>query len=151
MIADCEWDDARTPGQRLTLDTLVQWQAQQAGLCVVLATIPPRDDFCCGWQRDAMEPERQILNAHIRATPDIDGIVDFGPSVRGKRCIVVRDTQTNQEEEHLIPIGKHVIVFKGDFVRKGQQLTEGPMDPHEILEVLGPHELQSQAWPPGAA
>jgi len=32
VIADCEWDDARTPGQRLTLDTLVQWQAQQAGL-----------------------------------------------------------------------------------------------------------------------
>jgi len=72
----------------------------------------------------------------------IDGIVDFGPSVRGKRCIIIRDPQTGAEEEHLIPIGKHVIVFKGDLVRKGQQLTEGPMDPHEILEVLGPQELQ---------
>jgi DNA-directed RNA polymerase subunit beta' len=72
----------------------------------------------------------------------IDGIVDFGPSVRGKRCIVIKDPQTQLEEEHLIPIGKHVIVFKGDFVKKGQQLTEGPMDPHEILEVLGPQELQ---------
>jgi DNA-directed RNA polymerase subunit beta' len=72
----------------------------------------------------------------------IDGVVDFGPSVRGKRCIVIKDATTGTEEEHLIPIGKHVIVFKGDFVRKGQQLTEGPMDPHEILEVLGPHELQ---------
>ena len=72
----------------------------------------------------------------------IDGIVDFGASVRGKRCIVVKDPTTSTEEEHLIPIGKHVIVFKGDFVRKGQQLTEGPMDPHEILDVLGPHELQ---------
>jgi DNA-directed RNA polymerase subunit beta' len=46
------------------------------------------------------------------------------------------------EEEHLIAIGKHVIVFKGDFVKKGQQLTEGPMDPHEILDVCGPQELQ---------
>jgi DNA-directed RNA polymerase subunit beta' len=72
----------------------------------------------------------------------IDGVVDFGPSVRGKRCIVIKDPATGTEEEHLIPIGKHVIVFKGDFVRKGQQLTEGPMDPHEILDVLGPHELQ---------
>jgi DNA-directed RNA polymerase subunit beta' len=72
----------------------------------------------------------------------IDGIVDFGPSVRGKRCIIIRDPQTGAEEEHLIPIGKHVIVFKGDLVKKGQQLTEGPMDPHEILEVLGPQELQ---------
>ena len=72
----------------------------------------------------------------------IDGVVDFGASVRGKRCIVIKDAQTNAEEEHLIPIGKHVIVFKGDFVKKGQQLTEGPMDPHEILEVCGPQELQ---------
>jgi len=72
----------------------------------------------------------------------IDGVVDFGPTVRGRRCIVIRDPQTGTEEEHLIPIGKHVIVFKGDYVRKGQQLTEGPVVPHEILEVCGPQELQ---------
>src|ERR1051325_5616539 len=72
----------------------------------------------------------------------IDGIADFGPSVRGKRCILIKDPKTAAEEEHLIPIGKHVIVFKGDFVKKGQQLTEGPVVPHEILEVLGPQELQ---------
>jgi DNA-directed RNA polymerase subunit beta' len=71
----------------------------------------------------------------------IDGVVDFGPTVRGKRCVIVRDA-TGQEEEHLIPIGKHVIVFKGDQVKKGQQLTEGPMVPHEILDVCGPQELQ---------
>jgi DNA-directed RNA polymerase subunit beta' len=72
----------------------------------------------------------------------IDGIVDFGPSVRGKRCIIIKDQQTDVEEEHLIPIGKHVIVFKGDYVKKGQQLTEGPVDPHEILDICGPQELQ---------
>jgi DNA-directed RNA polymerase subunit beta' len=72
----------------------------------------------------------------------IDGIVDFGPSVRGKRTILIKEPQTNVEEEHLIPIGKHVIVFKGDYVKKGQQLTEGPVDPHEILDVCGPQELQ---------
>jgi DNA-directed RNA polymerase subunit beta' len=72
----------------------------------------------------------------------IDGVVDFGPSVRGKRCIVIKDPQTGTAEEHLIPIGKHVIVFKGDYVKKGQQLTEGPIDPHEILDICGPQELQ---------
>ena len=46
------------------------------------------------------------------------------------------------EGEHLIPIGKHVIVFKGDLVKKGQQLTEGPVVPHDILEVSGVQELQ---------
>src|SRR5207244_1535078 len=72
----------------------------------------------------------------------IDGVVDFGPSVRGKRTIVIKDPTTQLEEEHLIPIGRHVIVFKGDFVKKGQQLTEGPVVPHEILDVCGPQELQ---------
>jgi DNA-directed RNA polymerase subunit beta' len=72
----------------------------------------------------------------------IDGVVDFGTSVRGKRCILIKDPQTSVEEEHLIPIGKHVIVFKGDYVKKGQQLTEGPVDPHEILDICGPQELQ---------
>jgi DNA-directed RNA polymerase subunit beta' len=62
--------------------------------------------------------------------------------VRGKRCIVIKDPQTGLEEEHLIPIGKHVIVFKGDYVKKGQQLTEGPVVPHEVLDVCGPQELQ---------
>ena len=72
----------------------------------------------------------------------IDGLVDFGPTVRGKRSILVRDTHTAEEEEHLIPIGKHVIVFKGDLVKKGQQLTEGPMVPHDILDVCGQQALQ---------
>ena len=56
--------------------------------------------------------------------------------------MVVKDIHTSVEEEHLIPIGKHIIVYKGDFVKKGQQLTDGPVVPHEILDVCGPHELQ---------
>ena len=54
----------------------------------------------------------------------------------------MRDEITGQDEEHLIPIGKQVVVFKGDRVKKGQQLTEGPVVPQEILEVCGPQELQ---------
>ena len=72
----------------------------------------------------------------------IDGVVDFGSTVRGKRSIIIRDVESGEEEEHLIPIGKHVIVFKGDLLQKGQQLTEGPVNPHEILEVCGPQALQ---------
>ncbi|MEX1118706.1 MAG: DNA-directed RNA polymerase subunit beta' [Terrimicrobiaceae bacterium] len=72
----------------------------------------------------------------------IDGVVDIGGTVRGKRRLVVTDPNTGAEEEHLIPLSKHIIAFKGDSVKKGQQLTEGPVVPHEILEVCGPHELQ---------
>ncbi len=72
----------------------------------------------------------------------IDGLVDFGPNQRGRRCLIIRDTVTGDEEQHLIPMGKHIVVYKGDYVQKGQQLTEGPVVPQEILEICGPQELQ---------
>ncbi|MGZ5563956.1 MAG: DNA-directed RNA polymerase subunit beta', partial [Chthoniobacterales bacterium] len=72
----------------------------------------------------------------------IDGIVEMGGTVRGKRKLILKDPETGSEEEHLIPLTKHIIAFKGDFVKKGQQLTEGPVVPHEILEVCGPQDLQ---------
>src|SRR4029077_6509254 len=49
---------------------------------------------------------------------------------------------TGVEEEHLIPHAKHLIVQRGDRVVKGQQLTDGLVIPHEILEVCGIRELQ---------
>ena len=72
----------------------------------------------------------------------IDGIVEIGGTVRGKRKLILKDPETGAEEEHLIPLTKHIIAFKGDFVKKGPQLTEGPVVPHEILEICGPQDLQ---------
>ncbi len=72
----------------------------------------------------------------------IEGVVDFGENTRGKRTLLVKDDVTGQIEEHLIPMGKQIVVFKGDRVKKGQQLTEGPIIPQEILEVSGPQELE---------
>uniref|UniRef100_UPI004049797C DNA-directed RNA polymerase subunit beta' n=1 Tax=Cephaloticoccus sp. TaxID=1985742 RepID=UPI004049797C len=71
----------------------------------------------------------------------IDGVVSFEGTVRAKRKLVVRNDETAQEEEHLIATGKHIIVQPGDVVHKGQHLTEGSADPHEILEILGPSAL----------
>ena len=72
----------------------------------------------------------------------IDGIVEMGETTRERRKLIVRDVITNDTEEHLIPLNKHIVVYAGDRVRKGQQLTEGPIVPQEILEVCGPQELQ---------
>ena len=71
----------------------------------------------------------------------IDGVVSFEGTIRGKRKLVVKNEETQQEEEHLIAAGKHIIVQPGDVVHKGQHLTEGAADPHEILEILGPAAL----------
>lgn len=72
----------------------------------------------------------------------IDGIVEFGGTAKGKRKVIVKDPDTGVTEEHLIPHGKHLIVYRGDRVHKGQQLTEGPVTPQEILQVCGYKELQ---------
>ncbi len=72
----------------------------------------------------------------------IDGLVSFGSMVRGKKKLIVTDEESGQEESNLIPHGKHIIVQVGDRVFKGQHLTEGSADPHEILDILGPNNLQ---------
>lgn len=72
----------------------------------------------------------------------IDGVVDFRGVQKNKRIVVVRDEVSGMEEEHLIPHTKHLIVQRGDHVVKGQQLTDGLVIPHEILEICGVRELQ---------
>lgn len=72
----------------------------------------------------------------------IDGVVDFRGVQKNKRIVIVRDEISGMEEEHLIPHTKHLIVQRGDHVIKGQQLTDGVVIPHEILEICGVRELQ---------
>jgi DNA-directed RNA polymerase subunit beta' len=71
----------------------------------------------------------------------IDGRRPMGGTLRGKKRLIVTNEETGQEEEHLIPHGKHIIVQIGDYVHKGQHLTEGSADPHEILDILGPNAV----------
>jgi DNA-directed RNA polymerase subunit beta' len=72
----------------------------------------------------------------------IDGVIDFRGVQKNKRIVVVRDEISGMEEEHLVPHTKHLIVQRGDHVVKGQQLTDGLVIPHEILEICGVRELQ---------
>jgi DNA-directed RNA polymerase subunit beta' len=69
-------------------------------------------------------------------------VVEIGGLVRGKRRVIVTDQKSGQQEEHLIPRSKHILVFNGDVVNRGDQLTDGPVVPHEILEILGPQALR---------
>jgi DNA-directed RNA polymerase subunit beta' len=71
----------------------------------------------------------------------IDGEVEFQPSIRGKKRLVIKDS-IGREEEHLIPHGKHIIVAAGEKVKQGQCLTEGAVDPHDILDILGQSRVQ---------
>ena len=72
----------------------------------------------------------------------ISGQVEFGPRKRGKLTLLVKDLKTERTEEHLIPLGTHIIVHDGEEVQKGQKLTDGPIVLQEMLDVSGMEELQ---------
>ena len=80
---------------------------------------------------------------------EVDGIVKFGEIKRGKREIfvypVAPDGTLVAEDEarvYEVPAGKHLRVHEGDRVRAGDRLTEGPVSPHEILQIKGPRAVQ---------
>ncbi len=71
---------------------------------------------------------------------DIDGMVEFGKDLKGKRKVVIRP-EVGEVKEYMISRGKHVSVHEGDFVRAGEALMDGPSNPHDILRVLGDKAL----------
>jgi DNA-directed RNA polymerase subunit beta' len=68
---------------------------------------------------------------------ECDGRVEFGKDYKAKRRVIVKNDETGEETEYLIPKGKHVSVQEGDFVRRGDPLVDGPRVPHDILKVMG--------------
>ncbi len=73
---------------------------------------------------------------------EIDGVVRYGEVAKGQRKVnVVNDS--GMEREYLLPRGVHLSVQEGERVRAGQPLMDGPLNPHDILAVLGEKELQS--------
>jgi DNA-directed RNA polymerase subunit beta' len=72
---------------------------------------------------------------------EIDGSIRFGEIKRGKREILVIPTQ-GAERVYEVPVGKHLRVHEGDLVRAGDRLSEGPVNPHDILRIKGPRAVQ---------
>jgi DNA-directed RNA polymerase subunit beta' len=71
---------------------------------------------------------------------EIDGVVQIGGLVRGYRKIMVRN-ERGGEKEYLVPKGAHMSVSDGERIRAGDALMDGPVNPHDILRVLGEKEL----------
>ena len=75
---------------------------------------------------------------------EIDGIVKIGSIVKGMRkIIIVPDEEGAEPREYSLPRGVHVNVQDGDRIHAGDQLMDGPSNPHDILSVLGEKALQS--------
>ncbi len=67
---------------------------------------------------------------------DTDGYVAFGKDTKGKRKILLKP-EKGEEIEYLIPKARHIFVREGDFIRGGEPIVEGSINPHDILRVLG--------------
>jgi len=109
----------------------------------ILAKIPREaartKDITGGLPRaeELFEARRPKLPAVIS---EIDGIVQIGGLVRGYRKIMVRN-ERGGEKEYLVPKGAHLSVSDGERMRAGDALMDGPVNPHDILRVLGEKEL----------
>lgn len=72
---------------------------------------------------------------------EIEGAIEFGEKRRGKQSIKVC-SESGVDKEHLVPQGKNTKVQKGDRVKAGDPLVDGPLVPHDILRIKGEEALQ---------
>jgi DNA-directed RNA polymerase subunit beta' len=73
---------------------------------------------------------------------EVDGIVRYGGISKGLRKITV-EAESSEVREYSVPRGVHINVQEGERVRAGEPLMDGPINPHDILNVLGENELQN--------
>lgn len=109
----------------------------------VLARIPQETsktrDITGGLPRVAdLFEARRPKDAAILA--EISGIVSFGKDTKDKGRLII-STPDGTTHEELIPKWRHVSVFEGETVEKGEVIADGPPDPHDILRLLGVNAL----------
>ena len=109
----------------------------------VLARIPQESsktrDITGGLPRVAdLFEARKPKEASILA--EISGTVSFGKETKGKQRVVITPKEGEPHEE-LIPKWRHVTVFEGESVEKGEVIVEGEPNPHDILRLQGVEAL----------
>ena len=110
----------------------------------VLARIPQESsgnkDITGGLPRvadlfEARKPKEPAILA------EVSGIVSFGKETKGKKRLVITPSSGDNAYEELIPKWRQLSVFEGENVEKGELISEGPLNPHDILRLLGVEEL----------
>jgi DNA-directed RNA polymerase subunit beta' len=73
---------------------------------------------------------------------EIDGVVSFGAQKRGAREVIVTSHEGKDVRKYPISLGKHVLVQHNDVVRAGERLSDGAIDPHDVLRIKGVGAVQ---------
>jgi DNA-directed RNA polymerase subunit beta' len=74
---------------------------------------------------------------------EIDGIVKMGSRKRGSQEVMVVSRDGTETKTYMISLSKHILVQENDFVKAGQQLSDGAIMAQDILGILGPFAVQS--------
>ncbi|MDR1951889.1 MAG: DNA-directed RNA polymerase subunit beta' [Elusimicrobiota bacterium] len=80
---------------------------------------------------------------NVAVVSEIDGSVHLaGPSKKGSIKVIVSNQDSSMSKEYFVPVGRHLEVYEGDTVKEGDALSDGAINPHDILKVKGPKEVQ---------
>lgn len=115
----------------------------KVGVGDVLARIPQETsktrDITGGLPRvaDLFEARRPKEPAILA---EVSGVVSFGKETKGKRRLIIT-IQDGEIHEELIPKWRHINVFEGEQVERGEVLVDGMPNPHDILRLLGVSRL----------
>jgi len=145
-LADKDGNDLFLPGTSLPAHYFLPTNAivsiedgAQVGVGDVIARIPQEAsktrDITGGLPRvadlfEARKPKEPAILA------EISGIVSFGKETKGKRRLIITSNEGDTFEA-LIPKWRHVVVFEGEHVERGEVIADGPVNPHDILRLLG--------------
>ncbi|MDR1926699.1 MAG: hypothetical protein LBQ13_03360 [Endomicrobium sp.] len=126
--------------------TLVAHDGDKIQAGDILAKIPQEvsksKDITGGLPRVAELFEgRRPKNAAV--VSEIDGIVHLGGATsKGSIKVEVENPETKMQKNYLVTAGRHLVVYEGDRVKEGEALSDGAVNPHDILKVKGPKEVQ---------
>lgn len=73
---------------------------------------------------------------------EIEGKVKFGARKKGSREIIIESLDGSIQKIYSISYGKHILVQEGDEIPAGEKITDGPIDPHDILKIKGTNAVQ---------
>ena len=74
-------------------------------------------------------------------------IAEFGGNVtlndtKKKREVIITNPETGETKDYLIPYGSRIKVYDGDIIEAGDEITEGSVNPHDILKIKGLRGVQ---------
>ncbi len=124
----------------LPVDAIINFEdGNVVGIGDVIARIPQERsktrDITGGLPRVAdLFEARKPKDAAVMA--EVSGLVNFGKETKGKRRLIITASEHHSHEE-LIPKWRHISVFEGEHVERGEVIADGPLNPHDILRLLG--------------